>query len=91
MSDSLNDYIDERIQLTLGLYRHKIKQVNVFLTDINGPKGNKDTRCIIHINVNRASPFVTQETAEDMYYAINVCSQRAKRAVNRRFNRVRQK
>jgi putative sigma-54 modulation protein len=74
----------------LSRYEEKIIRVDVSLFDINGPKGGEDKCCKIIIKINGSSSIVVQETAEDLYDAINTSSRRAKRAINRQLSiRVR--
>ncbi len=91
LSEALRDYTDSRIRLVLGLYRDKIRRTDIFLTNVNGPKGGEDMMCKIKIEPDGHSPIIAQETANDMYNAINICSHRIKRAVGRRFDRVLQR
>jgi len=90
LSKALYDYTDSKVRLALGLYPHKIQRADVFLTHVNGPKGGRDMMCKIKIKANGYPSIVAQETAEDMYDAINICSHRMKRSVGRRFDRVLQ-
>eukprot|EP01025_Chloroclados_australasicus_P055295 TRINITY_DN6658_c1_g1_i4.p1 TRINITY_DN6658_c1_g1~~TRINITY_DN6658_c1_g1_i4.p1 ORF type:complete len:280 (+),score=14.21 TRINITY_DN6658_c1_g1_i4:36-875(+) len=91
LSPALNDYTDTKVRLTLGLYREKIKRVDVFLSDVNGPKGGEDMMCKIVIKANGCHSIIVQDIAEDMYDAINICAHRIKRAVGRRFDRATQR
>lgn len=91
LSDAINAYADEKVRLALGLYRGKIQRADVFLTDVNGPKGGKDMQCKIKIKADGCSSVFAQDTAEDLYDAISGCSHRAKRVVERRFDRIVQR
>lgn len=91
LSESLREYSESKIRLALGLYRDRIRRVDIFLTDVNGPKGGEDMTCKIKINSNGHAPFIAQETSKDLYDAINVCSHRIKRAAGRRFDRALQR
>lgn len=86
-SDALNDYTDEKVRLALGLYRDRIRVVDVFLADINGPKGGEDMRCKIRVRSDGLPDTLAQEAAENIYDAVSICSHRIKRAVGRRFDR----
>ncbi|MCE2030066.1 HPF/RaiA family ribosome-associated protein [Sessilibacter corallicola] len=90
-TNALSNYVDAKIRLALGLYRDKIRVVDVFLTDENGPKGGNDMRCKIVVKADRYPLTITQETADDIYDSINNCSHRIKRAVGRRFDRALQR
>ncbi|MCG8671275.1 MAG: HPF/RaiA family ribosome-associated protein, partial [Pseudomonadales bacterium] len=52
--------------------------------------GGEDMRCKMKLTLDGFKTIVVQETAGDMYDAINTCTHRVKRAVARYFNRIRQ-
>lgn len=91
LSDALSDYTDSKIRLALGLYRDKIRRVDVFLADVNGPRGGEDMMCKIKVRADGHPPTIAHDTAEDMYDSINMCAHRIKRAIGRRFDRVLQR
>lgn len=86
LSVALSKYVKSKIQIMLSRYESKIISINVSLFDINGPKGGEDKCCKIIIKINGYSSIVVQETAEDLYDAINSCSRRARRAVKRQLS-----
>lgn len=91
LSEALDNYTDSKIRVALGLFREKIRRVDVFLTDVNGPKGGEDKNCKIIVKLDRHNAdIVAHETAPDMYDAINTCSHRVKRTVARQCERDRE-
>jgi ribosomal subunit interface protein len=86
LSAALSKYVKSKIQIMLSRYESKIISINVSLFDINGPKGGEDKCCKIIIKINGSSSIVVQETAEDLYDAINSCSRRTRRAVKRQLS-----
>ncbi len=91
LPDTLAEHVDAKIRLALGLYREKIRRVDIFLSDVNGPKGGEDIMCKIKIKADGHAPLIAQATATSIYDAMNICSQRIKRSVSRRFDRVLQR
>jgi ribosomal subunit interface protein len=86
LSEALSKYVQSKVQIMLSRYESKINSINVSLFDINGPKGGEDKCCKIIIKINGTTSIVVQETAEDLYDAINTCSRRARRAVKRQLS-----
>jgi putative sigma-54 modulation protein len=86
LSEALSKYVKKKVQIMLCRYEGKIIRVDVSLFDINGPKGGEDKCCKIVVKINGASSIVVQETAEDLYDAINTCSRRGRRAVKRQLS-----
>lgn len=86
LSQAISHYVKSKVQIMLGRYETKVSSINVSLSDINGPKGGEDKCCKIMVKINGASTIVVQETAEDLYDAINSCSRRCRRAVKRQLS-----
>jgi ribosomal subunit interface protein len=86
LSEALSKYVKTKVQIMLCRYEAKIIRVDVSLFDINGPKGGEDKCCKIVVRINGASSIVVQETAEDLYDAINTCTRRGRRAVKRQLS-----
>ncbi|MFT6284198.1 MAG: ribosomal subunit interface protein [Arenicella sp.] len=86
LSEALSKYVKNKVQIMLGRYESKIIRVDVSLFDINGPKGGEDKCCKIIVKINGTSSIVIQETAEDLYDAINTCTRRGRRAVKRQLS-----
>ena len=86
LSAALSKYVKSKVQIMLSRYESKIISINISLFDINGPKGGEDKCCKIIIKINGGSSIVIQETAKDLYDAINTCSRRARRAVKRQLS-----
>ncbi len=83
LTPALSNYVESKVRLMLGRYKNKIVKISVSLSDINGPKGGEDKCCKIIVKPESTSSIVVQETAANMYDAINSCSHRVKRTVNR--------
>ena len=86
LAAALSKYVKTKLQVMMGRYGAKIISLNVRLFDINGPKGGEDKCCKIIVKINGTSSIVVQETAADLYDAINTCSRRARRAVKRQLS-----
>lgn len=87
LSDELREHTTSKVRLAIGLYVDRIRRADVFVTDVNGPKGGQDTVCKIKLTVMGQSSIIVQETAENIQDAVNVCSHRIKRIAGRQFNR----
>tara|TARA_B100001778_G_scaffold198593_1_gene163871 strand:- start:311 stop:718 length:408 start_codon:yes stop_codon:yes gene_type:complete len=91
LSRAINRYTEDKVRLAMALYRGKVQRAEVFLSDVNGPKGGRDMQCKIKIKANGFAAICAQDKAEDLYDAISACSKRARRAVEKRFDRVLQR
>lgn len=89
LTKALYNQVNSKLNLLLSRYGNQIRQAEVILLDVNGPKGGEDMRCLINIKVNKSKSIVVQETAADLYDAINSCAQRVRRTAERHFSRAR--
>ncbi|MFT6310071.1 MAG: ribosomal subunit interface protein [Porticoccus sp.] len=83
LTPELKSYVESKIRLMMSRYKNKIIKISVSLSDVNGPKGGEDRCCKIVINPENIPSIVVQETAASMVEAVNICTHRAKRIVNR--------
>lgn len=86
LTAKVNEYADSKIRLALGLYSDRIAKVNVVISDCSSLGGNEKIVCRISIQSGGKHFFSAQETAYGIFDAINICSQRIKRAASRHFD-----
>lgn len=91
LTDALEGQIRDKLQLILSRYGHRIRKTEVTLSDVNGPKGGADKRCLMKFRINHLKTIVAQETTEDMYLSINNCVHRVRRTLERQFGKDRHK
>lgn len=89
LTDALHRQISAKLQLILSRYGHRIRKTEVTLSDVNGPKGGEDKRCIMKFRINHLKTIVVQDTTNDMYESISNCAMRVRRTLERQFGRDR--
>ena len=89
LSKSLYRRVNAKLRRILHRYGDQITHADVMLQDVNGPKGGEDMKCLINIRVSKSKSIVVQETAADLYDAVNTCAQRVTRTIERHFDRSR--
>lgn len=90
LSNALDEYTQSQLRLNLNRFQQQILRADVYLSDVNGPRGGEDKLCKVVVKMASASdPIVTRELAEDMYQAIKLCGHRLKKAVSRSIKRDR--
>ncbi len=90
-SGDLNKYAEAKIRLALGLFETRIRRAEIFLTDVNGPKGGEDKLCKIKVKVDGLSDILIHEKSSDIYDSINICTHRLKRVTLRNLDRIQNK
>ena len=90
LTEGLREHTARRLQFALGWSNHDVRSVTVRLFDINGPRGGEDKRCRIQVAFPGTPNVLIEDTAADLYVAIDRATDRAERAVTRRLERLRE-
>ena len=79
--------IEQRIRARFGttLQRHgdALIGTDIYLRDINGPKGGDDKLVTVRVRLRNQPDITIENTDEDLYRAIDRAAKRANRAVRR--------
>jgi putative sigma-54 modulation protein len=83
LSDGLRGHVRRRLSSALGGFRDRVDDMQVRLSDVNGPRGGVDKRCRLVLSVARGNIVVAQGIAPNFYQAVDAAVQRAARSVRR--------
>lgn len=89
LTPALKNYIEQRLKTALGWAGASMRTLRVSLSDINGPRGGRDKRCKIEVQITGGKDVLIEDTEADLYHAIDRAAERADRAVVRRIERLR--
>ena len=89
LTEALASHIQRRLDFALSPRYEQIQQIQVRLSDVNGPRGGEDKCCRLHVVLPRMQDVGVEDTELDMYIAINRAIDRAGRSVTRRLSRRR--
>lgn len=89
LTQGLVDHIERRIAQSLAHIRDDIRKVAVRLSDINGPRGGNDKRCVVQISLHGHKGVVAKDIHGDMYLAISHAAFRAAHTVKKLLGRKR--
>ncbi len=74
----------KRLEFALGRFASRVRSLTVRLTDVNGPRGGVDKRCLMMIHLARPSRVIVIEDVDvDAGVAVSRAAERASRAVAR--------
>lgn len=90
LTEGLNNYVEKRLAYGLSRGDNAITRINVRLSDINGPRGGADKRCLIEMRIKGQPSVVIEDTEVDLYVAIDRATERAGRTLARRLARQRE-
>ena len=88
LTDSMLTYVKDRINYLFGSRYDQIQQITVRLSDVNGPRGGVDKRCVVKVTLPRLNEIIIDDIQADLYVAIFRAMDRASRTVNRRLARL---
>ncbi len=73
-----------RLEFALGRFDNRVRSLAVHLTDVNGPRGGVDKKCLVTIRLDAPKPLIViEDTDADAAVAIDRAADRAARAVAR--------
>lgn len=84
LTDTLEKHVKDRIRFTFSRVSGRVRRILVILSDINGPRGGIDKRCLVEVRLDGLSSVVIQDVQADLYLAIDRAAGRAERSVTRR-------
>ena len=90
LTPGLREHAERRVLFALDWARHDVGRVILRFSDINGPRGGNDKRCQLRIPMARMREVVIEDTADDLYLAIDRAIDRAGRTLERRLARQRE-
>ena len=79
----LAEFVERRIQFSLGRFNGRLRSTVVSLQDLNGPRGGVDQECRITVHTAWGSEIVITERHSDSFAAVACATERAGRAVRR--------
>ena len=85
-----HDY-DEILLGALDRFRNRLKQVCLYIEDVNGPRGGADKQCRCVLHLRRMPPVVIQDKDESMQALIQRVANRASYALSQKVDRHAQR
>lgn len=84
LTDAIAQHVNSRVGFALARGGSRVARVVVRLSDVNGPRGGVDKRCLIEVRLDGLPAVVVEDLQSDLYVAIDRAAGRAGRTVNRR-------
>jgi len=89
LTPGLREHVEKRLAYALSNGDDSILRITVRLSDVNGPRGGDDKRCLIEARLKHAPAVVIEDVEADLYVAIDRAAERAGRTLARRLARQR--
>lgn len=87
LTPALREHVRRRLGFSLARANNHISRVDVSLSDINGPRGGIDKRCLVKVRLEGLQLVVVEDVQSNLYSAIDRAAGRAGRIVLRRLAR----
>ncbi len=71
----------------LARFQHRVKQVHLYIEDVNGPRGGLDKQCRCVLHLRRTAPIVIRDCDESIPAMIHRIADRASFALGRHAER----
>ena len=84
LTDALETHVHNRLGFTFLHASSRVSRVHIRLSDLNGPRGGVDKRCLVEVRLEGLPVVVVEDVQSDMYSAIDRAVGRAARTVMRR-------
>ena len=85
----IRGHVHDQVAFNLSNFSAHVTGVNVYLSDINGPRGGPDKRVVVDVNLGRLGGVTVEQTREDLYAAVRQACRQAGRAARRTLGRAR--
>lgn len=90
LTTAIRAHVHKQLNFNLANFASHIISVDVFLRDINGPKGGADMKALLHVKLGSSGqPIKVESTRSDLYASITLATRQAKRAVKRTLSKQR--
>ncbi len=83
LTPAIKGHVDNRVNAALHPFAENATRVDVYLKDINGPKGGDDKVALFRVRLRNRSVIAVEMVCSDLYAAVSLAARRLKRAVRR--------
>jgi len=90
LTAGLRDHTYRKLKFATDWAQDEVRSVKIRLSDVNGPRGGEDKRCLVQIPLHGQPAIVIENTASDMYAAISQAIGRAEQILAKRVDRKRE-
>lgn len=81
------EFCERRLRFALSRFTLRIEDIDVILTDVNGPRGGRDRLCCLRVRLRGEQDVLVRDIGESVESAIAGAEDRAARTVARRLQR----
>ena len=83
LSRELDEFVIGAMRAALERLADDVHSIDVFLKDVNGPKGGVDKQVIVRAHLRNRHQVIIETAGENLYAAVRRSAKRTKKAVRR--------
>lgn len=90
VDDVLREHIERRTLMSFSRLSERIARVEIYLSDLNGPRGGVDKHCKIEVHLTNLPLAVLDDLDSDVIRLVDRALARTTRLVSKRLERAQQ-
>jgi ribosome-associated translation inhibitor RaiA len=88
MSPALEEHINKQLQSVDRRFGERLTRIEVYLTDVNGPKGGLNKQCKLEARPRGGDPVMAELLHEDAYDAVSGAVKRLESVLSNHFGKL---
>lgn len=89
LTPAIDAHVAKQLHSNLASAENQVIAVDVFLTDINGPKGGIDKKAVVCVQLASRMTIRFEAVHADLYAAVSLAARRTKHTVRRTLRRLK--
>ncbi len=82
------DHVAEILTRSLSRFAHRLKSVQLFIEDVNGPRGGLDKQCRCVLHLRRKAPIIISDYDKSLIAMLHRVADRATFALTRHMGKA---
>ncbi len=88
LSEALEGHIHQQLRSVERRFGERLTRIEVYLTDVNGPKGGANKLCKLEARPRGQGPMVAESLHEDAYAAVSSASRRLESVLSSHYGKL---
>ncbi|MCC5858484.1 MAG: HPF/RaiA family ribosome-associated protein [Ectothiorhodospiraceae bacterium] len=88
MSPALEEHINKHLQSVDRRFGQRLTRIEVYLTDVNGPKGGVNKQCKLEARPRGGDPLMAESLHENAYDAVSGAVKRLESVLGNHFGKL---
>lgn len=89
ITPAIDAHIRKQLSFNLANFASHIVSVDVYMSDVNGPKGGSDKKAVVRVRLMSRLIVTVERTRSDMYATLTLVARQAGRSVRRTLSKHR--